>query len=60
MIGFATIATGYALLVVGIVVTLGLWTLIPAGSLLVIVGVFVDLDRIKESPRAQRSRPTPP
>ena len=54
MIGLAVIAVGVALVVVGCVLTFGLWTLIPAGAVLVIAGLAVPFDRVKEPQRAQR------
>ena len=44
MIGPSVAAIGVALLIVGLVVTFGAWTLIPAGVALAAVGVLVDLE----------------
>jgi hypothetical protein len=59
MLGPLTILAGFALCVVGLVLVVGWWTLIPAGVVLMAVGVFVDLDRVKEPQRGKRSQPAP-
>lgn len=42
MIGLIVAAVGYLAAVVGVVAQCGTWTLIPAGVVLVAVGLFVD------------------
>lgn len=51
MIGLLVAAVGVVLVLVGLVAAVGVWSLVPAGGVLVLVGVFVDFDRVKESER---------
>lgn len=59
MLGLFAIAAGFILCVLGLIVVVGWWTLIPAGVVLMAVGVFVDLDRVKEPQRGKRSQSAP-
>lgn len=59
MIGLLVAFLGFVLVAVGLVVTLGLWTLMPVGAVLVLVGLLADLDSLKEPPHAERRKPAP-
>lgn len=59
MLGLFAIAAGFILCALGLVLVVGWWTLIPAGVVLMAVGVFVDLDRLKEPQRGKRSQSAP-
>ena len=54
MIGLAVAALGVVFLAVGLALVVGAWVLIPCGVVLVAVGLFVDLDRVKEPQRGKR------
>lgn len=54
MIGQVVVAAGWVLLVVAVCVVVGVWTLIPAAVVMMVVGLFVDLDPVKESARGKR------
>lgn len=54
MIGAAVVAAGWVVLLVALVVLLGVWPLVPAGVVMMVVGLTVDLDRVKEPTRAKR------
>lgn len=59
MIGLLVILAGFVLVVVGLVLVLGVWVLVPAGVVVMLVGMFADLDRLKEPQRAKRSQSAP-
>jgi hypothetical protein len=59
MIGLGVAAAGWVLLVAAVCVVVGVWTLIPAAVVMIVVGLFVDLDRLKESTRAKRHPSAP-
>jgi hypothetical protein len=59
MIGLGVAAAGWVLLVAAVCVVVGVWTLIPAAVVMIVVGLFVDLDRLKESTRAKRHSSAP-
>ncbi len=54
MIGAGVVAAGWVLLLVALVVLFGAWPLVPAGVVMMVVGTFVDLDRVKEPTRGKR------
>ena len=53
MIGAGVVAAGWVCLLVALVV-FGAWPLVPAGVVMMAVGTFVDLDRVKEPTRGKR------
>lgn len=59
MTGLFVALLGYVAAVVGLVLLVGVWPLIPCGVVLMAVGLFVDLDRVKEPQRAKRSQSAP-
>ena len=59
MIGQTVVAAGWVLLVAAVCVVVGVWTLIPAAVVMIVVGLFVDLDPVKESTRAKRHPSAP-
>lgn len=59
MIGLGVVTAGFVLVCVGLVVVLGPWVLAPAGGVLILVGLFADLDRLKEPQRAKRHQSAP-
>lgn len=56
MIGLLVMAVGFVLAVCGVVLTFGVWTLMPAGGVLLVAGLLVDFDRVKEPRRAKRDQ----
>lgn len=54
MIGYGVVAAGWVLLVAALCVVVGVWALIPAAVVMIVVGLFVDLDPVKESTRGKR------
>lgn len=54
MIGFGVVVAGWVTLLAALVVLLGVWPLVPAGVVMIVVGLSVDLDRVKEPTRAKR------
>jgi membrane-bound ClpP family serine protease len=59
MIGLFVILAGWVCLVVAAVVLWGVAALLVAGVVMLAVGVFVDLDRVKEPQRAKRDQSSP-
>ena len=55
MIGLVVAAVGYVALAVGLILTFGLWLLMPVGGVLVVAGLAVPFDRVKEPQRAKRT-----
>jgi cytochrome c-type biogenesis protein CcmH/NrfF len=59
MIGLFVIAAGWVCVVVATVVLWGVPALLVAGVVMLAVGGFVDLDRVKEPQRAKRDPSSP-
>ena len=59
MIGLLVALVGVVVASTGIVLTFGLWTLMPVGAVLLLVGLFVDLDSLKEPPHGKRDQSAP-
>jgi hypothetical protein len=59
MIGPFVIAVGWVCVVVAGVLLFGVPALLVAGLVMCAVGVFVDLDRVKEPQRAKRHQSSP-
>lgn len=59
MIGYLLLAAGLVSLVVGVALLLGPWVFIGAGVVAVVLGLFVDFDRVKEPQRAKRHPAAP-
>ena len=55
MIGYGVVAVGWVVLVVGLCLVLGLWPMIPAGAVMVAVGLLVDLEPGKGPTRGKRT-----
>ena len=56
MIGLFVILAGWLAVVVGAVLLWGVVPLVAAGVVMIAVGLFADLDRVKEPQRAKRSQ----
>lgn len=55
MIGLSVIAVGWILVVVACVVLFGAVALVPAGVVMILVGLIADLDAVRSPKRAKRS-----
>lgn len=59
MIGLLVAFLGVCVAATGLVLTFGVWTLTPVGAVLLLVGLLVDLDSLKESPHGKRRKSAP-
>lgn len=59
MIGLFVILVGWLCIVVAAVILWGVPALLVSGAVMLSVGVFVDLDRVKEPQRVKRSQSYP-
>lgn len=59
MTGLFVIFAGLLLVVAGAAWLVGPWVLVGAGVVVVLVGLFVDFDRVKEPQRAKRRSTAP-